>query len=91
MRPDRVKERLQTSNDDLTTNQCVAKMVDLINIYHSVDYRKGTEEEKSEARNLILNEIKKLKKKVGSYLAKNCIWYTKNKEEWEKVKESFIK
>lgn len=91
MRPDRVKERLQTPNERLTTNQCVAKMVDLINIYHSIDFRKGDEYEKNEAKELITKEIKNLKRFVGSYLAKNCIWYTKNKEEWEKVKESFIK
>lgn len=91
MRPDKQKERLQTSNESLTRNQCVAKMVDLINIYHSIEHRKGTKEEKDEAKELVMKEIRKLKSNVGTDLSKRCVMFAKNKDEWEAVKESFFR
>lgn len=90
MRPDRVRERLQTPLNRLTFGQATAKMVDLINLYHSIDYRHGTEEEKSQAKDLIKKEVSKLRSKVGTALAKSCFYYLKDRQAWNSAKEGFI-
>lgn len=90
MRPDRVKERLQKDSRTLTSNESVAKMVDLINLYHSIEHRHGTPEQKDEARALIKKEVSKLRKQVGTGLAKNVFWYLKDHQAWNATKESLI-
>lgn len=90
MRPDRLKERLVTNNSSLSHKGKVDKMVDLINLYHSIEHRYGSDEDKEEARELIRNELKKLRKFLGTHLAKNCLFYLNSREEWDSVKESFI-
>lgn len=91
MRPDRLKERLETPLNRLTSAQAVAKMVDLINLYHSISYRHGTDEDKNEAKKLIKKEVSKLKSRVGSGLATDCFWYLGDRDAWNAAKDGYLK
>lgn len=91
MRPDTMAQRLSTPTSKLTNAQAVDKMVILINIFHSIDQRYGTEESKEELRQTIRSELKKLERRVGSALATNYRWYLNDLEAWNAVKESFLR
>lgn len=90
MRPDRMKMRLEKNVNSLTVGEATAKMVDLINIFHSIDHRNGTESDKDEAKRLIRKEVSVLKRRVGNSLATNCIIYLNNIESWNEAKEGYL-
>lgn len=90
MRPDRLKERLTTHINRLTSTQATAKMVDLINLYHSIPHRHGSESDKEEAKALIKKEVSKLKSRVGTTLSKKCFWYLGDKDAWNQAKDGYL-
>ena len=90
MRPDRMKMRLEKNVNSLTAGEATAKMVDLINLFHSIEYRNGKEEDKEEAKALIKKEVSKLKSRVGSSLSTNCFWYLKDRQAWNNAKEGYL-
>ncbi len=90
MRPDRMRDRLQKPSNKLTIGQATAKMIDLINLYHSIDYRFGSDEDKNEAREIIRVEVSRLRKKVGSSLSTNCLYYLTDKQAWNNAKDGYL-
>lgn len=84
------EERLKSSNEGLTRKASIDKMVDLINLYHSIESRYGTADQKTEAKTLIRQEVKKLKKQVGSHFASRSLYYLTDQGAWNDEKNSFL-
>lgn len=89
MKKDMMGDRLKTPNTKLSQRARVDKVIDLINLYHSIDRRSGTTEEKQTARNLIVRNLNELtpflKSKSLESMIKSSI---KSESYWNEVRSS---